>query len=217
MNSDTHWCKMHGNLMQELVKGSFCRLQDVYLDCRTTHRHVINIGNLFFARFIQHLHLYHCQHSSYFFPMQLSQHQIYTVFSVFTMCLRQIPAALAGSSGRSNNQALDNRNNGENTIKIHVDAPAVTTRTSTENNEPSLIAKTTGGDSSASNITSKGSSNLGGSNKGGKSEEEIREEKMEVIRRNSEINAEEAIKRHAAARAKGNEYVHYNSNEIDEY
>ena len=62
------------------------------------------------------------------------------------MCLCQILAALAC---KGDNQALGNRNGGENTIGIDVDAPAVIASPSTENKGPSLVASTQSDDSSS--------------------------------------------------------------------
>jgi len=54
------------------------------------------------------------------------------------MCQRQIFAA---PTGTGDDQALANRNTGENTIGIDVGAPAVIANRNTENNEPSVIAR----------------------------------------------------------------------------
>ena len=162
--------------------------------------------------------------------MRLSQRHMCAIFSVFTMCLRQILAALAGTG---DNQALDNRNSGKNTIGIDIDAPAVTASPSTENNEPSLIARTHGKDSSSD---SKGGSNLkrssnseGGSNsKGGSKngdetssgneskEDKAEKEKEAKIQKRAKQIEEDYKRRHEAAKAKGNVYEVYDSNDMDD-
>ncbi|KAH8598578.1 hypothetical protein B0O99DRAFT_615438 [Bisporella sp. PMI_857] len=167
-------------------------------------------------------HLHHSQH--HFLPMRLSQHQMCAIFSVFTMCQRQILAVIAGTG---DNQALDNRNSGENTIGIDVDAPAVTASPSTENNEPSLIARTHGEDSSSDlkrSSNSRGSSNSKGGSKNGdetssgnkSKEDKAKKEKMAKIQKRAKQIEEDNKRRHEAAKAKGFVYQSYDSNDINE-
>ena len=142
--------------------------------------------------------------------MRPPQCQMCAIFSVFTVFQRQI---LAGPAGTGNNQALDNRNSGENTIGIDVDARAVIAGPSTENNEPSLITKTYGEDSS-SNL--KDISRDGGETSSGiESKDKAEKEKWDKIRKRAKKIAEENRKRDAAARAKGFVYELYDPNDID--
>lgn len=141
------------------------------------------------------------------------------IMNVFTMCQRKIRAVLAGTG---DNQAPENRNSGENTIGIDVDAPTMTASSSTENNKPSLIAKPHGEDSSND---SKGSSNSKDGGKDGdetssgneSKEAKAQKEKMAKIQKRAKAIEEGNKKRHEAAKAKGNVYQVYDPNEMNEY
>jgi hypothetical protein len=134
------------------------------------------------------------------------------------MCQRQILSAVAGTG---DNQALDNRNSGENTIGINVDVPAVIAVRSTENKDPSLVARTHGAGSISD---SKGGSAKRGSQNGDEpsSDKESEEDKKKKKERAAKIKErakkirEENEKRWEAAKAKGNGYELYDPNDINE-
>jgi len=141
------------------------------------------------------------------------------------MCQRQILAAPAGTD---DNQALDNRNSGENPIGIDVNAPAVIASPSIENNEPSLIARAeteTAKDSST--ISSKGSTKGsttgsvqigGGTSSDGKSTEDktAKDKKREAfIKARSAKLQKENLERYEALKKKGvPEYQEWDLNDI---
>lgn len=131
------------------------------------------------------------------------------------MCLRQILAAHASTGDK---QTLDNRSIGENTIGIDINAPAVTASPSTENNEPSSIARTPGEDlisDSKGNSNFKRGSEIRDETSSGKSREDNAEKEREAkIRKRAKQIEEDYKRRLEAAKAKGNVYEVYNSNDM---
>ncbi|KAI9693401.1 MAG: hypothetical protein M1820_009330 [Bogoriella megaspora] len=152
--------------------------------------------------------------------MRLSQRQLFAIFSVFTMLQNQILAAPAGTGDA---QALDKRSSGENTVGVNVDARAVTAGPSTENNEPSLSARTTDENSSsvskrAKNGGDDGSSGTTGgetTSSGNDSDDSKKKAKLKAIKaRKRQIIAENEAKEKKLV-PKGMKYEQYDPNDIN--
>ena len=128
------------------------------------------------------------------------------------MCQRRIHAALAGTG---DNEALDNRNSGENTIGINVDAPAVTVSPSTGNNKPPSIATTRKKYSSSdSKGSSRGGEETSSGNESKENKAEKEKEKWAKIRKGAKQIQKDNQRRWKAAKAKGNVYEgHINPDE----
>jgi len=130
------------------------------------------------------------------------------------MCLCQIFAALTGKGG---NQALNNRNSVENNLGINnIDTPAVTATPSTENNKPSLIARTDSEDLSSNSKSGNKNGETSSDNESNKdkAKEKAEKEKWDRIRKSAERIRDENIARHGLG---GSGYACYNSNDMDEY
>ncbi|KAI9663973.1 MAG: hypothetical protein M1821_007464 [Bathelium mastoideum] len=134
---------------------------------------------------------------------------MFAIFSVITTCLRQILAVLAGTC---DNQPLDNGNSGEKTVRIGVDARAVTASRSTESDKPLLIAGAKGEDSSSN---SKGGSQNGDEiSSSNDSDKTGKKEKWEKRAKRAKRIQKENKERDEALKAKGLQYQYYDPNEI---